>query len=777
MKAALQKLQNKKAPVLDEISLEMQKAGGPLVLNLPLCSTNVGSNPMCQKIGEEFAAANVQEHRPRWYGHVVRDGKTLDFQLLIYLSVIKVKGKGVGVDQSSKDEPPHSYSIQNRRGRRDSLASFPPYPARTAEPGKLPKADSKKASTLYQNDMALNSENKMEVEDLQVSEEVRENVREERGQIMRALYAMKLKVGDILSETRIAKDKRAEVEKEITEQVQLVKAKLGVIGEGVGLPAELLKEIEDVLHQRGIETVDEWKTYVRTMERNGEVLSELCELLNTNVFQLGTSVRKLQEAARKGTTDEEGKTIRLASACIDDEEICSQEKDFSIGPMYASRSRRLSGTPVMSAPPVEEAEQSRRMIGTHYKKGSGVSWRHRAAVYQENRGGRTVGQMEVPVRPDGNNQNGGVGVANSGRREFEMAQQRERSSMGQNTAGERQRNVSANNSNRKCYNCSSYGHIGRECPRRSAKVNQIIDGSKSQPKLKETEPRSAIVDRVRSLGVRIGSDDGSSPLNDLVGEKMVATVKVLGTVEKALLDTGSMISIVPVEVLARARDRKIDIDALKFLEKSKLTSVHDASGNRMDFLGAVYLEVEVEGGSRDTVAFHVSATKDEELIIGTNALQRLGVELTVKGSRMEQATNRVVVSKRIYIPPRCMQAVQVKCEGELTEVAERVIWSEKRGVAAGVYAIKDKQTEIPMFNDSDEPVMYKEGDDVGYWSTDKWHDRWEDMNPFLVMSDEKPGEADERVAKLFELLEKDIEGGVLDKDLKSLVLRHAEAFA
>ncbi|VDL78031.1 unnamed protein product [Nippostrongylus brasiliensis] len=91
------------------------------------------------------------------------------------------------------------------------------------------------------------------------------------------------------------------------------------------------------------------------MERDGEVLSELCELLNTNVFQLGTSVRKLQEAARKGTTDEEGKTIRLASACIDDEEICSQEKDFSIGPMCASRSRKLSGTPVMSAPPVEEA--------------------------------------------------------------------------------------------------------------------------------------------------------------------------------------------------------------------------------------------------------------------------------------------------------------------------------------------------------------------------------------------------------------------------------------
>ncbi|VDP05402.1 unnamed protein product [Heligmosomoides polygyrus] len=49
-------------------------------------------------------------------------------------------------------------------------------------------------------------------------------------------------------------------------------------------------------------------------------------------------------------------------------------------------------------------------------------------------------------------------------------------------------------------------------------------------------------------------------------------------------------------VLARAKDKGYDIDSLKFLDKSKLTSVHDASSNRMDFLGTVYLDVELEGG-------------------------------------------------------------------------------------------------------------------------------------------------------------------------------------
>ncbi|VDO25396.1 unnamed protein product, partial [Heligmosomoides polygyrus] len=329
----------------------------------------------------------------------------------------------------------------------------------------------------------------------------------------------------------------------------------------------------------------------------------------------------------------------------------------------------------------------------------------------------------MPRTDRAGNESENVGATTRDRNVFDMTSQRERSVMGRNVEAERKRNGGTNNANRKCYNCSNYGHIGRECPRRAARVNQIMDGSTAQPKSKETEPLSAIIDRVRSMGVQLGKGNDKSPPNDLIGERMVAPVRVLGSKEKALLDTGSMISIVPVELLARARDRKVDVDSFKFLEKSKLTSVHDASGNRMDFLGAVYLEVELEGGRCDTVAFHISVTKEEELIIGTNALQRLGVEMVMKGPSAERVTNRVAVTKRVYVPPREVQTVQVCCEGDLAEAAERVIWPERRGIAAGVYAIKGQRTELPMFNTSDEPVLLKEGESVGYWSTDKWHDR------------------------------------------------------
>ncbi|VDO91603.1 unnamed protein product [Heligmosomoides polygyrus] len=222
-------------------------------------------------------------------------------------------------------------------------------------------------------------------------------------------------VGDILSESRMAKEKRAEAEKEVAEKVQMIKVRLAEIEKTVNLPVDLVKEIRCALEQRGIETVEEWRSYVRTMERDGEILAG----------------SERAEIARYGT---------------------------------------------------------------------------------EGRGGR------------------------------------------------------------------------------------------------------------RSMGVQMGKGKDKFPPNDLVGERMVVPARVLGSKEKALLGTRSMISIVPVEMLARARDRKVDVDSFKFVEKSKLTTVHDASGNRMDFLGAVYLAVNLEGGGSGVVAFHISANKEEELIIGTNAM-------------------------------------------------------------------------------------------------------------------------------------------------------------
>lgn len=66
-----------------------------------------------------------------------------------------------------------------------------------------------------------------------------------------------------------------------------------------------------------------------------------------------------------------------------------------------------------------------------------------------------------------------------------------------NTAGAKQ----GANDNRKCYNSSKYGHIGKDCPQRLAKVNQIEYGGKLIGKEKQTI--SDVVREARSLGMAV----------------------------------------------------------------------------------------------------------------------------------------------------------------------------------------------------------------------------------------------------------------------------------
>ncbi|KAK6019801.1 hypothetical protein OSTOST_14561 [Ostertagia ostertagi] len=125
----------------------------------------------------------------------------------------------------------------------------------------------------------------------------------------------------------------------------------------------------------------------------------------------------------------------------------------------------------------------------------------------------------------------------------------------------------------------------------------------------------------------------------LIGGRIVKQLKLLGGSSPALLDTGSMSSVVPANSTVKARDRGFDVDALKLVEKSQFASVWDASIKRMDFLGAVHVEAKLEGGNRGLVPFHISPSKEDMIILGTNALRKLGVELSIvadkKGSNKQ----------------------------------------------------------------------------------------------------------------------------------------------
>ncbi|KAK6021282.1 hypothetical protein OSTOST_13047, partial [Ostertagia ostertagi] len=165
----------------------------------------------------------------------------------------------------------------------------------------------------------------------------------------------------------------------------------------------------------------------------------------------------------------------------------------------------------------------------------------------------------------------------------------------------------------------------------------------------------------------------------------------------------------------------------------------------MEFLGAVYIETELEGGNRSVVPFHISPTKDEELILGTNALGRLGIKVSVGlTTRKRGDRGDVTVKERVYVPPRRVALVSVLCSGDRLEEVERVIWPTKEGVAAGVYSIRNQEAVVPVFNNSDEGLVLKQGEEVGRWGTDKWHQRWEELNPLKMDNGEHRWQGQER---------------------------------
>ncbi|VDL71216.1 unnamed protein product [Nippostrongylus brasiliensis] len=215
---------------------------------------------------------------------------------------------------------------------------------------------------------------------------------------------------------------------------------------------------------------------------------------------------------------------------------------------------------------------------------------------------------------------------------------------------------------------------------------------------------------------------------------VLMTVRMLRKKVSVLIDTGSMASIVSTGVLESAQSRGYDVDTLKVVDKSLLEPAFDASSNRMNFLEGVVIPVQVNGLEAE-IAFYISKEKRLEVILGAKALKKFGVKVTwprkLDRRKLDEPSGKVIVAKRTNVPSHSSALIQAHCDIE-SESAELVVWATSDAIALGVFKIENRPTTIPVMNGSDEPLVLKEGEQIGEWSTEKWRTRWDDAEPSML---------------------------------------------
>ncbi|KAK6017922.1 zinc knuckle, partial [Ostertagia ostertagi] len=351
----------------------------------------------------------------------------------------------------------------------------------------------------------------------------------------------------------------------------------------------------------------------------------------------------------------------------------------------------------------------------------------------------------------------------------------------------------------KCNKCNEYGHFPRDCKKTNGQGPKSKMGPKTTKDAPPDEPRVFTA----TFGKRLDLEHkASSKCEGLVGERTTATVKLLGLTRAALLDTGSQISIIPLEMLraGQASGFNLDEDVEQFPLENQ-APILDASGNKMQFEGAVRLTLELEEGEKRRVALFVKAGGDDTLVLGTNALRALGVSLITKGTKghtrkqhlgpaqsspIEEklrrntrtkrkklpTSERVVVSKRTYLRPGETKLLPVQC----TESGkEGILWSKCSLVPNIICHKASHSLEIPVTNDFAGAKIFREGEEVGTYEPVKIREA-EPVKCYGDMLERTADVIKNREEKLLRLLYEN-KSGKQEEGMDTLVKSYSDVFA
>ncbi|KAK5975507.1 hypothetical protein GCK32_005971 [Trichostrongylus colubriformis] len=177
-------------------------------------------------------------------------------------------------------------------------------------------------------------------------------IRTVREQCVELLVYLQKTVNEILGESRMSKEKRNETEREFERSIKKVEEVESGSKDGVGIPRDLEQEIIKIVRQKGIESREDWSEYIGTMERDGEVLTEICDLLNTDVLQVKRKIAEMKTWKHDEAMDAHGREEN--SRCTVDGGHIHRLQMPSTGQTYVGRWRRRSPSLASTTPARED---------------------------------------------------------------------------------------------------------------------------------------------------------------------------------------------------------------------------------------------------------------------------------------------------------------------------------------------------------------------------------------------------------------------------------------
>ncbi|EYC04932.1 hypothetical protein Y032_0085g1872 [Ancylostoma ceylanicum] len=202
----------------------------------------------------------------------------------------------------------------------------------------------------------------------------------------------------------------------------------------------------------------------------------------------------------------------------------------------------------------------------------------------------------------------------------------------------------------KCYNCNKLGHSRRDCRNRKVAEKTAEKDEPSQGSSGTAKMFTASLSRW--IGGSVSKVKGH---DELVRRQTVTNVRLLGLTRKALLDTGSQISIIPLGMFQASLASGFDLDAdVEEIPINQRAPVYDASGNKMSFKGAVRLTLQLGNGAKRRIAVFVMAGGDGKVVLGTNALAKLGIGPTSTSGvlmTVEKAANEAAGKTSTTVKP------------------------------------------------------------------------------------------------------------------------------